>query len=82
MKIIQNLEDPAAVMTTQHQVVLANNHLTRWLEMDNDMELVGAIPGDMTPCPGGPDLLASTRYIEIKGFGFFILTVEKKRAGY
>lgn len=81
MKIIQGMDHPAAVMTTQHQVVLANDHLTQWLDMSNDMELVGAVPGDMTPCPGCPDLMASTRYVEVKGFGFFILTVEEKRAG-
>jgi PAS domain-containing protein len=75
MAEIQDSEHPTAVLSTCHRLVLANDELCRWLEVACDDELVGAVPGDLTPCPGCPDLLARTRFVEAHGHGFFILTI-------
>jgi hypothetical protein len=72
----QALDRPAALLNTCHQVVLANDRLCRWLEMDSDRDLVGAVPGDLTPCPGCPDLLVRTRFQEHQGQGFILLTID------
>ena len=81
LKIFQAIDQPAAVLTTTHQVVMANTLLTAWVGKSTDEDLLGCIPGDLCPTPGCPDLLARTRYIEVRGNGFFILTVHEEGAG-
>ena len=75
MAELEATDFPAAVLSTCHRLVVANSELCRWLEVVSDEELVGAVPGDLTPCPGCPDLLARTRFVEAHNRGFFILTI-------
>lgn len=71
----REITQPAAVLSTCHQLVLANDRLLAWLEVDSDENLVGAFPADLQLLPGSPDLVARTRFVECRGRGFFILTI-------
>lgn len=76
MARFRGIDQPAAVLSTCHQLVLANAQLVGWLGAESEESLVGSIPGDLQPQPGSPDLLAQTCFVECQGRGFFILTIQ------
>ncbi len=71
----ESIPQPTALLSTGFQLILGNRSLLDLLNIASDKEMLGAIPGDLTPRPGQPDRVASTQYLEIHGKGFFLLSL-------
>ena len=76
MKVFNRLDDPSLLLSTGHQVVLANLAMRRKLGLEGDECVVGSVPCDLTPCAGSPELKARTRSIEVQGRAFFLMSLE------
>jgi hypothetical protein len=76
MKVFDHLDDPAVLLSTDHQVVMANLAMQQKLGLEGDECVVGSVPCDLTPCPGGPQVKARTRSIEVQGRAFFLMSLE------
>jgi hypothetical protein len=79
MKVFDHLPEPSVLLSTGHQVVLANLAMQRKLGLEGDECVVGSVPCDLTPCPGGPQVKARTRSIEVQGRAFFLMSLECTR---
>jgi PAS domain-containing protein len=75
MGFFNSITDPAAALSSCHRVVLTNDPMNEFLGISSCEEIFGSVPGDLDPSPGAPILQAQTRYLEVHGRVFFILTI-------
>jgi len=66
---------PAAILSVDSRLVLANLKMLAWMEIDPEKEPAGAPLANLSSCLAESNWYPRTRQVEILGQAFFLMTI-------